>query len=88
MGAGVATIKEFVEFWLNNSVHADEQFSARRGHLEVEKLASNLVTAAEAQGFSRDQVEAELGGDIHGFIRNSIDSQNADETTRLKKDGH
>jgi hypothetical protein len=83
----VATAKEFVEFWLENSVHADEQFGVRRGRVEVDQLVDNLVRAAAGQGFTRQQMEAELGGDLYAYIRASIDQQNQDETTRLKRDG-
>jgi hypothetical protein len=70
----VATAKEFVEFWLVNSVHADEQYGIRQGRVEVQKLAEHLVAAAEAQGFTKQQVEAEPG-DIGQYIRASIDSK-------------
>jgi len=52
----------------------------------VQQLADNLVRAAEAQGFSKKQMEAELGGDIYAYIRASIDLQNADETARSKNE--
>jgi hypothetical protein len=82
----VATAKEFVEFWLENSVHADEQYGARRGRVEVQQLAVRLIRAAAAQGFTKRQMETELGGDIRVYIRARIDSQNADEAARLKRD--
>ena len=84
-GRVVATAKEFVEFWLENSVHADEPLGTRRGRPEVQQLAENLVRAAEAQGFAKQQIEAELGGDIYDFIRASIDRQNTEQAARLKK---
>jgi hypothetical protein len=49
-------------------------------------LAESLVRAAEAQGFTRKQMEDELGGDIRAFIRESIDRQNASEQARLRKE--
>jgi hypothetical protein len=82
----VATAKEFVEFWLENSVHADEPLGARRGRPEVQQLADKLVRAAEAEGFAAQQIEAELGGDIYDFIRASIDRQNKAEGSRLNKE--
>lgn len=82
----MTTAKEFVEFWLENSVHADEQFGAKRGQVEVERLVESLVRAAGAQGFTRKQVQDELGGDIHGFIRTSIDQQNEAEDVRLRRE--
>jgi len=87
-GRKLATAKEFVEFWLENSVHPDEQFGRKQDGVAVERLVEGLLVAAEAQGFSKKQMEDELGGDIHSYIRNSIDSQNADERARLEKEGH
>ena len=82
----MASAKEYVEFWLENSVHADEQFAARRGRVEVSRLAENLVRAAEAQGFTRKQMEDELGGDIDAFIRARIDRQNESQDERLRRE--
>jgi hypothetical protein len=82
----VATAKEFLDFWLENSVHADEQYEAGRGQADVQRLADHLVRAAEEQGFSKQQIEAELGGDIYAIIRSSIDRQNQSEEERLRKD--
>lgn len=82
----MTTAKEFVEFWLNVSVHADEQEGPRRGHAAVQQLADNLLNAAREQGFSKEQIEAELGGDIEAHIRASIDRQNVAEETRLRNE--
>jgi hypothetical protein len=38
------------------------------------------------QGFTKQQMETELGGDIYAYIRASIDSQNSAEAIRLKGD--
>jgi hypothetical protein len=54
--------------------------------MEVERLVESLVHAAEAQGFTRKQVEDELGGDIHALIRASIDRQNEAEDARLRRE--
>src|ERR1700722_19441063 len=82
-----STAKEFVEFWLQNSVHADEQMTGRRGREAILKLADRLVVAANYQGFSNQQIEEEIG-DIYTYIRTSIDAKNAIETTRLRFDGN
>jgi hypothetical protein len=82
----MASAKEFVEFWLQNSVHPDEQFGPRRGRAAVQRLADNLVRAAEEQGFTKAQMEAEIG-DLYTFIRLSINRQNQAEDDRLARDG-
>jgi hypothetical protein len=65
--------REFVDFWLENSVHADEQMVARRGREDVLKLTDRLIVAANRQGFTKQQMEAEIG-DLYSYIRNSIDN--------------
>lgn len=82
----MTTAKEYVQFWLDVSVHADEQEGPRRDRAAVEQLANNLLNAAHEQDFSKEQIEAELGGDIESFIRASIDRQNAAEETRLRNE--
>jgi hypothetical protein len=77
----------FVEFWLRNSVHADEQMTSRRRREAVQALTDQLICAAEDQGADRAEIEAEIGN-IYDYIRASIDSQNISETARLKLDGH
>jgi hypothetical protein len=79
--------KEFIEFWLQNSVHADEQMVGRRGREAILKLADRLVVAAGHQGFSKQQIDAEIG-DICTHIRASVDAKNSSETTRLRLDGN
>ena len=81
----MASAEEFVEFWLENSVHPDEQFGPKRGREAVQRLADNLVRAAEEQGFTQAQMEAEIGN-LYDFIRASIDQQNQAEDARLAKD--
>jgi hypothetical protein len=72
------TPKEFVEFWLENSIHADESLTARRDRKAVQNLADRCLAAAEEQGFSEDQITAEIG-DIYEHIRGLIDKLNTDE---------
>jgi hypothetical protein len=78
--------REFVDFWFTNSVHPDEQLSARRRREGVQGLADQLVIAASGQGLTREQIEAEIG-DIYAYIRTGIDFQNVTETARLKLNG-
>ncbi len=82
----MTTAKEFVDFWLDVSVHADEQEGPRQGQAAVQHLANNLLNAARDQGFSKEQVEAELGDNLEAYIRASIDRQNVAEGVRLRKE--
>ena len=83
----MATAREFVEFWLLNSVHPDEQLSVRRGRAAIQQLADDLIRAAEGEGFTRKQIEVELGGSIYSHIRRRIAQQNAAEDLRLGNGG-
>jgi hypothetical protein len=78
--------REFVDFWLENSVHADEQMSARRGREHIQQLTDRLVTAADGEGFTRTQIESEIG-DLFAYIRARVDFKNAGESTRWRRDG-
>lgn len=80
----MATVREFVDFWLENSVHADEEFGPRRGRQAIEQLVQNLIRAADDQGITKAQIEAELGSP-YDFIRARIDEKNRNEASRLKK---
>jgi hypothetical protein len=75
------TPKEFIEFWLENSVHADESRGARRDGRAVQELADRCLAAAKEQGFSEDQITAEIG-DIYEHIRGLIDKLNTDQDNR------
>jgi len=81
----MGSVKEFVDYWLENSVHPDEEIGPRRGRAAVQRLADNLVRAAEEQGFTKAEIEAEIG-DLYIFIRASIDRQNQAQDDRLAKD--
>jgi hypothetical protein len=58
--------KEFVEHWL-------ESLSAvQRDSAEVRHLVNNVVWAARTKGFTKAQMEAELGSDIYDFVHANI----------------
>jgi hypothetical protein len=82
----MTTAKEFVEFWFKNSVHPDERYGMRRGQEAVQALVDNLLRAGEAEGFTKKQIESEVGSDVAGYIRASIDRQNMAEDERLRKE--
>jgi hypothetical protein len=41
--------REFADFWLRNSVHADEQFVARRNRKAVQALADKMIRVAMSE---------------------------------------
>ena len=47
-----AKAREFIDFWIENSVHAVEQFRTRGASQDVSDLTARLIENAEAQGIS------------------------------------
>ncbi|WP_245321519.1 hypothetical protein [Bradyrhizobium sp. NAS96.2] len=44
--------REFIDFWIENSVHAVEQYWTVGASQDVAELTRRLVAAAKEQGFS------------------------------------
>ena len=53
--------KEFIDFWIQNSVHAKSEMGQGGGSQDAEELANRLFQAAVEQGLSEDQVRTEIG---------------------------
>ena len=60
-GSAMTTAREFVDFFLDVSVHADEQEGRRQDHAVVQHLADNLLNAARDQGFSKGADRSRAG---------------------------
>ena len=65
----IASAKEFVEFWLENSVHPDEQYGTRRGREAAQRLADNLVRVAEEVQRARSALDRKQRVDCNGHQR-------------------
>jgi hypothetical protein len=63
-GKWLSSAREFVEFWLEVSVHPGEPITVPAG---TDDLVSRLVFAAQDQGISRETLEAEFG-DLHKLV--------------------
>jgi len=79
----VSKAREFIEFWIENSVHPVEQYRTVGASQDVAELTSRLVVAAEEQGFSEADLEAEIG-DISGCIGDRLKAANKAESERRK----
>ncbi len=55
----MSSAKEFVAFWLEVSVHADEPIKLPN---TVDGLVQRLVFAANNQGITLEQLQAQYGG--------------------------
>jgi hypothetical protein len=73
--------REFVEFFVKNAVHEDEQLRPRQGVSAIDQLVHRCLTMAETQGIPKADIEAEFG-DLSDYFRSVIDEKNADEKAR------
>lgn len=81
--------KEFLDFWVENSIHPAEQYARRAGALEIRDLVERCVEMAEEQGFSERDLENEVGN-LPNYIRDLLAAANQSEDTRTdrhKNDG-
>jgi hypothetical protein len=74
--------REFVDFWIENSVHAKEQSGQRGGSQDAEELARRCFEMAKSQGILEDAIRNELG-DLTNYIRGKLrDANNAERDRR------
>ena len=77
--------REFIDFWIENSVHPREPYGVTSAEQGAEELVRRLVEAAAAQGVSEKDMTAEVG-DLTVFIRSEL--WNANQAERDSKTGH
>jgi hypothetical protein len=53
--------REFIDFWIENSVHAAERYGAG-GEQDVTELTRRFIEAAKEQGIAEADLRAEIGG--------------------------
>jgi hypothetical protein len=54
--------REFIDFWIENSVHAQEQHGAAGADQSVPALTRRCVEMASSIGLSKAALDAEVGG--------------------------
>ena len=76
--------KEFLDFWVENSVHPAEQYARRAGTIELRDLVERCVEMAESQGFTERDLENEVGN-LPSFIRDLLAKANHTEDARTDR---
>lgn len=76
-----AKAREFIDFWIENSVHAAEQFRTVGASQDVADLTGRCIEAAKGQGISAADMQAEIG-DIAEYIRAKLKAANKSENDR------
>lgn len=75
--------REYVDFWIENSVHAAEQYGSTGASQSVADLVHRLVEGAKGQGISEEAMTAEVG-DLKEYVRQKLTSANQAEKDRRK----
>ncbi|WP_407168598.1 hypothetical protein [Bradyrhizobium sp. ORS 111] len=75
--------REFIEFWIKNSIHPVEQYRTVGASQDVAELTRRLVVAAKEQGFSEADLQTEIG-DISDYVGDRLKAANKAESERRK----
>jgi hypothetical protein len=73
--------REYVDFWIENSVHAAEGLRTPGASQEVAGLVDRLIEGAGEQGISEQEMQQEVG-DLADYIRGKLRAANQAENNR------
>jgi hypothetical protein len=73
--------REFIGFWIENSVHAAERLRTPGASQDVAELTSRCIEAAKGQGVYEGDIRAEIG-DLTKYIRAKLEAANKAENDR------
>ena len=73
--------REFIDFWVENSIHAVEQYRTAGASQDVAELTRRLIEAAKGQGISEADLRAAIG-DIAAYIEELLRAVNRAESER------
>ncbi|HWL20602.1 MAG TPA: hypothetical protein VNS33_13095 [Bradyrhizobium sp.] len=76
-----AAVREFIDFWIENSIHAAERDGTTGATQSVDELVRRCVDMAKDQGFTEAEMQAEVG-DIAAHIREQLKAANTGEHGR------
>lgn len=78
-----AKAREYIDYWVENSVHAAEQFRTPGASQNVDELVRRLVEMAQGQGISENAMREEVG-DVTDYVRGKLRAANKAEDDRRK----
>jgi hypothetical protein len=79
----VQEAREFIDFWIQNSVHAAEPHGSAGASQDVAELTQRCIEMAKSQGFTEKAIRDEVG-DISEYIRGRLRAANKSESDRQK----
>ena len=77
--------REFVDFWIENSVHATELYGMPGSEQDAGRLAARCFEMAQSQGISEEAIKAEFG-DLTAYIQSQVKVANLTEGERRKRE--
>lgn len=75
--------REYIDFWIENSIHATEQFKTLGASQDVTLLVERLIEGASGQGITEGAMRAEVG-DLTEYVRAKLATANQVERDRRK----
>ncbi|MFT4116592.1 hypothetical protein [Bradyrhizobium sp.] len=75
--------REFIDFWVENSIHPAEQYRTVGASQDVAELTRRLIDGAKGQGISEADLRAEIG-DISDYVAERLHAANDAERERRK----
>ena len=76
-------VREYIEFWIETSIHAAEQYGTLGASQNVDELVQRLVEGAKGQGISEQDMTSEVG-DLSDYVRDKLVTVNQIEKDRRK----
>jgi hypothetical protein len=76
-------VREYIEFWIETSIHATEQYGTLGASQDVNELVRRLVEGAKGQGISEQDMTSEVG-DLSDYVSEKLATVNQIEKERRK----
>jgi hypothetical protein len=73
--------REFIDFWIENSVHATEEHGGAGSEQSAAVLAERCVEMAGSIGITRQELDAEVG-DLVTYLHTQVKAANQRERDR------
>lgn len=72
--------REFIDFWIKNSVHAKELFGAPGATQDAAELTRRCIEMANDQGITEEALQEEVG-DVADYIGRKLKAANTGENS-------